>query len=247
MRTAFVVSLLLHGGVIAAVLVKLHFPRPPDAPDQHAVVELVLGSGAQEGAPPPSAPMPQRAAPPPAPPISLPPPQPPPPVQPDDAGLLLPPHAPPQAQAAKPQEPEPAKTKPAETKPAQARPDPPTPPAAPPAPPPVRLGAGAAGPAAELKHDDTGEVRRAKADTGNLPPEYPSAAALRREHGDVTVLMHVNASGAVDRVDVVSSSGSPRLDAAARKAALSWHFTPALLDGRPVPDQVQLTIGFELK
>ena len=50
----------------------------------------------------------------------------------------------------------------------------------------------------------------------------------------------------VEQADVVESSGSPRLDRAARDRVLTWHFHPALQAGQPVPSSIEQTITFKL-
>jgi protein TonB len=69
----------------------------------------------------------------------------------------------------------------------------------------------------------------------NRPPPYPLEAAMRRETGSVVVLIHVSAYGLATGAEVVESSGSPLLDAAAVGAVRRWHFHPAMKDGLAVP------------
>ena len=69
----------------------------------------------------------------------------------------------------------------------------------------------------------------------NRPPPYPMEAAMRRETGAVLVLIHVSAYGLATGADVVESSGSSSLDAAAVTAVRKWHFRPAMQEGRAVP------------
>jgi protein TonB len=69
----------------------------------------------------------------------------------------------------------------------------------------------------------------------NRPPPYPLEAVMRRETGAVLVLIHVTAQGLATGADVVETSGSPLLDAAAVAAVRKWHFRPAMQEGRAVP------------
>jgi protein TonB len=69
----------------------------------------------------------------------------------------------------------------------------------------------------------------------NRPPPYPLEAAMKRETGAVLVLIHVSAYGLATGADVVESSGSSQLDAAAVTAVRKWHFHPAMQEGRAVP------------
>ncbi|MBN8892154.1 MAG: energy transducer TonB [Rhodospirillales bacterium] len=219
-------SLALHALVVAALVARhaITLPvSPPPEPEQPAVVEVMVGGGGDQGRPaPPPAPVPPTPAPPqPAPPQSAPP------------------------QSAPPQSAPPKPAPPAPTSPAPA-PTAPEPPAPPPTPPAVRLNAGHRGPAAQLEQRN-GQVRAAKADSRNLPPVYPAEAALRREHGTTLARLHIDALGDVVAVEIVKSSGSPRLDGAVREAVRTWHFTPAERAGQPVPDSVEINFAFELK
>jgi protein TonB len=121
----------------------------------------------------------------------------------------------------------------------------PRPPARPAEPPTVRVGDTQLGPTADLLGND-GRFRAAEGDSGNLPPPYPRAAGARRQQGAVLARMHVDANGQVVQVEVLKSSGSPILDRAAHDALAKWHFTPALRDGEPVADVVDLNINFRL-
>jgi TonB family protein len=62
-------------------------------------------------------------------------------------------------------------------------------------------------------------------------PDYLDAARRHGEHGDVRCRMRVDASGCVVSVEVVQSSGSERLDEAARTGLLAWRFRPAKSGG----------------
>jgi periplasmic protein TonB len=113
------------------------------------------------------------------------------------------------------------------------------------APPAIRLGDGSGGPAADIL-DSTGRLRSAKADTGNIPPEYPLEAARRLEQGTVVLRLFIAASGDVSDVIVLHSSGSRSLDQTAADRLRTWHFTPALKDGKPVPDVMDQAVNFTL-
>jgi TonB family protein len=206
-------------------------PAPPPAPTPAAEVPAeVPPETAPVPAPSPDPPPPPDAEPvpgPPPPPPAPPPPEPPPPVP--------PPPTPPKPEAARPA------SRPAVRPPAPAAP-PPTPPAPPPA---VRLGAGEVGPMANLV-DPNRNLKKAEADSGNLPPIYPIDAARKNEHGTVGLRMNVDSEGNVTKVDVLKSSGSRALDRAARERLASWHFKPASRDGVAVPDVVEIEINFLL-
>jgi protein TonB len=69
-------------------------------------------------------------------------------------------------------------------------------------------------------------------------------AARRHEQGVVRLELRVDAQGRVESVEIVQSSGSPRLDEAARKQLATWHFRPAFKDGLAVPSVFPQTIEF---
>ncbi len=81
-------------------------------------------------------------------------------------------------------------------------------------------------------------------DKANLPPTYPPEAARRGETGTVALQLHIAADGFVDRVDVVRSSGYPLLDQAAVSRLRTWHFTPAMKGGMPVPSIYRIAVTF---
>lgn len=81
---------------------------------------------------------------------------------------------------------------------------------------------------------------------GNAPPIYPEAAILAGWEGEVLLRLHVASSGAVDRVDVVRSSGHPILDGAAVNAVSRWRGQPAYLGGIPQASVEVLPVRFRL-
>lgn len=81
----------------------------------------------------------------------------------------------------------------------------------------------------------------------NIRPDYPKGARIRGEQGDVVLEIAVGASGAVERAEVVVSSGYPELDEAAAKAAKAAKFEPAKSGGRAVASVARLTLNFRLK
>ncbi len=78
----------------------------------------------------------------------------------------------------------------------------------------------------------------------NRPPIYPYEAELHREHGTVVILIHVSEYGAASGADVAQTSGVASLDRAARDAVLTWHFHPALKDGKAVPFDMPMRFVF---
>jgi periplasmic protein TonB len=81
----------------------------------------------------------------------------------------------------------------------------------------------------------------------NRKPNYPIEARSRRQEGRVLLRVQVSAVGAATAVEVVSSSGHPMLDQAARAAVQTWHFVPATRAGAAVPAQVEVPIEFRMQ
>lgn len=248
MRRGFPLSALAHA-VIGAALIVLLAPRPhvePPPPDVVAQVELQITPphqldtptpppGSPDVAPParnavpqPPAPKPEPAPAPPAPPE--PPPQPPNPTAPDT--VPVPPPAPQPEKPVAPAAPLPQPASAAQTAaPAGAAPAPE-----------VRLGDGMAGFAQIISPSPQVQAKPSAANSG---PDYPIEAARRHEQGKVLLQLHVTADGSVEQVDILTSSGSPRLDKAAHDKLATWHFTPATKAGKPVASLVQEWINFE--
>lgn len=80
----------------------------------------------------------------------------------------------------------------------------------------------------------------------NPPPRYPTKARVYGEEGTVRLLVTIGPDGRPRRVAVHESSGSHRLDRAARKAVRQWEFVPARQDGEPVVSRTLVPVSFEL-
>jgi protein TonB len=78
-------------------------------------------------------------------------------------------------------------------------------------------------------------------------PRYPSEAKRQREQGEVRLRVELDESGRIANVTVLSSSGSPRLDDAARTAIESWHCRPAQNNGHPVRAVALQSLAFVLE
>lgn len=78
----------------------------------------------------------------------------------------------------------------------------------------------------------------------NQPPVYPAEAARSGAQGTVSLLVQVSSKGVPTKVTVTGSSGTPSLDREARTAVRRWRFTPAQLQGTPVPFDYALDIRF---
>ena len=81
----------------------------------------------------------------------------------------------------------------------------------------------------------------------NPAPAYPSIARRMGEQGRVLLRVYVEASGLPASVEVRTSSGSERLDAAAAEAVRRWKFVPARQGERAVPAYVVVPIVFSLR
>ena len=75
---------------------------------------------------------------------------------------------------------------------------------------------------------------------------YPESERRAGREGDVLVMIHIGADGAVGSVDVVRSAG-PAFDSAAKKVGEMMRFSPARgLTGSPVPVRLPQPIQFRL-
>lgn len=80
----------------------------------------------------------------------------------------------------------------------------------------------------------------------NPAPAYPALSRRLREQGRVVLRVRVNTAGAAEDVAVQSSSGSMRLDEAARETVLHWSFVPARRGSEPIAAWVLVPISFRL-
>lgn len=77
-------------------------------------------------------------------------------------------------------------------------------------------------------------------------PEYPPVARRMGEEGKAVLRVLVNEKGRPERVEVQKTSGSPRLDEAARQAILRAVFKPFMEDGKAVAAYAIVPIRFQL-
>lgn len=192
------------------------------------------------------------------PPITVPTPEPPAPVPPA-------PVPPPKPEVSKPAPPKPT---PRRVRPAPAKVAPPVPvtqaptavsreepPPAPAAPvaetpaPPVEAPATSPAPArpAESRPAETVAARFDAAYLNNPAPAYPPLSRRMREEGKVMLRVFVTDEGTAGTIELSASSGSARLDAAARNAVSRWRFVPAKQDGRNIDAWVVVPIIFKLE
>jgi periplasmic protein TonB len=85
------------------------------------------------------------------------------------------------------------------------------------------------------------------ASTHTTPP-YPALAQRMGEEGTVRLSLSISAQGMVTAADVVKSSGSPELDAAAAAwVKANWRYRPAVQGGVAVASSTQALVTFNLK
>jgi len=80
----------------------------------------------------------------------------------------------------------------------------------------------------------------------NPAPLYPNMSRRLREIGTVQLRVHVSADGAPLQIQLAKSSGSDRLDEAARAAVQKWKFEPAKRNGAAVEAWVIVPVEFSL-
>ena len=89
-----------------------------------------------------------------------------------------------------------------------------------------------------------GDVKTARL-LHSVPPTYPPLARTQRIAGDVRVDALVDATGHVSTMKIVS--GPVLLHQAAMDALRQWRYQPAMLDGKPVPMHLTVTVQFRLQ
>lgn len=77
-------------------------------------------------------------------------------------------------------------------------------------------------------------------------PSYPAQSKRLREQGEVTLHVLLDETGVVRDVDVLKSSGSPRLDAAGIATVRAWRCRPAMRDNQAVQSTATQTFEFVL-
>jgi protein TonB len=80
----------------------------------------------------------------------------------------------------------------------------------------------------------------------NPQPGYPEASRRRKEEGLVILAVRVSEEGLPSTVQILQSSGFPRLDEAAITAVSHWRFTPAKLGNQSIASQIEVPIRFRL-
>lgn len=77
-------------------------------------------------------------------------------------------------------------------------------------------------------------------------PPYPREAERQGLSGRVVLRMVIMANGRISGVAVVTSSGSPLLDEAARRGVMQWKFNPGRRASGPVDTTVDIPVDFTL-
>jgi TonB family protein len=75
-------------------------------------------------------------------------------------------------------------------------------------------------------------------------PIYPKQALVSKVEGVVLMQASVNDKGRVEKIKLVS--GPSLLGKAAMDAVKQWQYEPALLNGKPVPTETEITLKFKL-
>jgi protein TonB len=78
-------------------------------------------------------------------------------------------------------------------------------------------------------------------------PIYPTEARRRHQEGIVRLELFINESGALDKIEIVKSSGFPLLDAAAIKAMRQSQFDPATSGAIKIRSRAEATVTFRLE
>lgn len=89
-----------------------------------------------------------------------------------------------------------------------------------------------------------GDVKQAKL-ISRVNPVYPTLAKNQHVAGNVTIDALIDASGRVTTMKVIS--GPAMLHQAAMDALKQWKYEPAMLDGKPVPMHLTVTLQFRLQ
>lgn len=82
----------------------------------------------------------------------------------------------------------------------------------------------------------------------NMPaPKYPPQSRRMGEEGKVVLRVLINERGRADRIEIQQSSGSPRLDQAAREAVQLARFKPYIENGSAIAVFTLVPIAFKLE
>jgi periplasmic protein TonB len=76
---------------------------------------------------------------------------------------------------------------------------------------------------------------------------YPPEAARRHQQGTVVLMLYINGNGALDKVEIVKSSGYPLLDEAAIREMKLSKFEPAMDGAIPIRSRAQAGVTYRLE
>jgi protein TonB len=76
---------------------------------------------------------------------------------------------------------------------------------------------------------------------------YPPEAARRHQQGTVVLMLYINGSGALDKIEIVKSSGFPLLDEAAIREMKLSKFQPAMEGAIPIRSRAQASVTYRLQ
>lgn len=214
----------LHGiGLLALLLLSQQASEPTPAATAPIIASLVLpqAAPAPRPLPPPPKPVPTPPRPKPTPPRPVPTPAPAPQV------MAAPAAAPSASEISAPPAPAPAPA----AAPAQAPSPAPAPPSPAPAPAPPPLD----------------PPRFDAAYLNNPAPGYPALSRRLNEQGTVLLRVLVSPTGQAQDIQLLKSSGYPRLDAVAQETVKQWRFVPAKRGPDALAAWVQVPIDFQLR
>lgn len=77
-----------------------------------------------------------------------------------------------------------------------------------------------------------------------VDPQVPDLARRWKLHGTVVLRASISREGAVEEVEVVKGV-HPLLDGAAQRAVARWKYRPGLVNGRPTPARLKVTVDFK--
>ena len=98
-----------------------------------------------------------------------------------------------------------------------------------------------------VEQEDRAKVAAGPSALGRIVPVYPRSARRRGHEGRVTVEVRIAGDGALDRAEVIVSSGYPELDESAVTAVKSARFAPATENGVRVNGLLRPTFDFKLE
>jgi TonB family protein len=102
----------------------------------------------------------------------------------------------------------------------------------------------ASGTGTDIVRVESGRIREPKK-VKDVQPRYPDIAKQARVQGVVTIECLLSPDGKVRFARILY--GVPVLNASALEAVRQWEYTPTLMDGRPVPVFMTVTVNFRLR